>query len=91
MPFDKNGGLRTDYLVSFRCDVAPVTRTRAAVEGFGVHGVTAFVPRTKSIAALIGKMKRGAYLVNTARGKICDRDAIVRALKRAACRLCRRR
>ena len=31
--------------------------------------------------ALIGKMKRGAYLVNTARAKICDRDAVVRALK----------
>jgi formate dehydrogenase len=31
--------------------------------------------------ALIGSMKRGAYLVNTARGKICDRDAIVRALE----------
>ncbi len=30
---------------------------------------------------LIGKMKRGSYIVNTARGKICDRDAIVRALK----------
>jgi formate dehydrogenase len=30
---------------------------------------------------LIAKMKRGAYLVNTARGKICDRDAIARALK----------
>ena len=30
---------------------------------------------------LIGKMKRGAYIVNTARGKICDRDAIVRALE----------
>jgi len=29
---------------------------------------------------LIGKMKRGAYLINTARGKICDRDAVVRAL-----------
>jgi formate dehydrogenase len=29
---------------------------------------------------LIGTMKRGAYLVNTARAKICDRDAIVRAL-----------
>ncbi len=28
---------------------------------------------------LIGQMKRGAYLVNTARGKICDRDAVVRA------------
>jgi formate dehydrogenase len=31
--------------------------------------------------ALIGRMKRGAYLVNTARGKICDRDAVVRALE----------
>jgi formate dehydrogenase len=30
---------------------------------------------------LVAKMKRGAYLVNTARGKICDRDAIVRALE----------
>ena len=27
-------------------------------------------------AELIGKMKRGAFLVNTARGKICDRDAV---------------
>jgi formate dehydrogenase len=31
--------------------------------------------------ALIGQMKRGAYLVNTARGRICDRDAVVRALE----------
>lgn len=31
--------------------------------------------------ALIAKMKRGAYIVNTARGKICDKDAIARALK----------
>ena len=31
--------------------------------------------------AVIGQMKRGAYLVNTARGKICDRDAVVRALE----------
>ncbi len=30
---------------------------------------------------LIGKMKRGAYLVNTARGLICNRDAVVRALE----------
>lgn len=30
---------------------------------------------------LIAKMKRGAYIVNTARGKICDRDAIARALE----------
>jgi len=31
--------------------------------------------------ALINKMKRGSYIVNTARGKICDRDAIARALE----------
>jgi formate dehydrogenase len=31
--------------------------------------------------AMIAKMKHGAYLVNTARGKICDKDAIARALK----------
>jgi formate dehydrogenase len=30
---------------------------------------------------LLATMKRGAYLVNTARGKIVDRDAIVRALE----------
>jgi len=30
---------------------------------------------------LISTMKRGSYIVNTARGKICDRDAIVRALE----------
>ena len=32
-------------------------------------------------AQLIAKMKRGAYIVNTARGKICNRDAIAKALK----------
>lgn len=31
--------------------------------------------------AMIAKMKRGSYIVNTARGKICDRDAIARALE----------
>ena len=30
---------------------------------------------------LIGKMKPGSYLVNTARGKICEENAIVRALE----------
>jgi formate dehydrogenase len=30
---------------------------------------------------LLGTMKRGAYLINTARGLIADRDAIVRALE----------
>ncbi|MFD4636113.1 NAD-dependent formate dehydrogenase [Lentzea sp. NPDC058436] len=30
---------------------------------------------------LIGTMKRGAYLINTARARIADRDAVVRALQ----------
>ncbi|XNY04990.1 NAD(P)-dependent oxidoreductase (plasmid) [Sinorhizobium meliloti] len=40
-------------------------------------------PETENLfnEAMIGKMKRGAYLVNTARGKICNRDAIARALE----------
>jgi formate dehydrogenase len=38
-------------------------------------------PETEHLfdAEMIGRMKRGAYLVNTARGKICDRDAVVQA------------
>ncbi|KAG5420579.1 FDH1 [Candida metapsilosis] len=31
--------------------------------------------------ALISKMKKGSYLVNTARGAICDADAVVEALE----------
>jgi formate dehydrogenase len=40
-------------------------------------------PETENLFddAMIGRMKRGAYLVNTARGKICDRDAVARALE----------
>jgi formate dehydrogenase len=38
-------------------------------------------PETEHLfdADLIAKMKRGAYLVNTARGKICDRHAVAQA------------
>jgi formate dehydrogenase len=40
-------------------------------------------PETENLfdEAMIGRMKRGAYLVNTARGKIADRDAVARALE----------
>jgi len=40
-------------------------------------------PETEHLfdAKMLGKMKKGAYLVNTARGKICDKDAISDALK----------
>lgn len=31
--------------------------------------------------AMFERMKRGSYLINTARGKICDRGAVVRALE----------
>jgi formate dehydrogenase len=40
-------------------------------------------PETENLfnEQLIAKMKRGAYIVNTARGKICDRNAIAKALE----------
>jgi formate dehydrogenase len=40
-------------------------------------------PETEGLfdAEMLGKMKRGAYLINTARGKIVDRDAVVEALE----------
>ena len=38
-------------------------------------------PETENLfdAELLARMKRGSYLINTARGKICDRDAVAAA------------
>ena len=43
-------------------------------------------PETENLfdEAMIARMKRGAYLVNTARGKIADRDAVVARSKAAS-------
>ncbi|MHB8634410.1 MAG: NAD-dependent formate dehydrogenase [Thermoplasmatota archaeon] len=40
-------------------------------------------PETEHLfdAKMISKMRRGAYLINTARGKICDRNAVAAALE----------
>tara|TARA_B100001029_G_scaffold177686_1_gene182826 strand:+ start:62 stop:1261 length:1200 start_codon:yes stop_codon:yes gene_type:complete len=40
-------------------------------------------PETENLFddSMISKMKKGAYIVNTARGKICNKDAIAKALK----------
>jgi formate dehydrogenase len=58
--------------------------TAAMVPGLDVVTINApLYPETEGLfnQALLSTMKRGAYIVNTARGKICDRDAIVRALE----------
>jgi formate dehydrogenase len=40
-------------------------------------------PETEDLfdAKMIARMRRGAYLINTARGKICNRDAVAAALR----------
>jgi formate dehydrogenase len=58
--------------------------TAAMVPDLDVVTINApLYPETEGVFddELISTMKRGAYLVNTARGKICDRDAVVRALE----------
>jgi formate dehydrogenase len=64
--------------VTFHKDVESLVK---ACEVLSIH--CPLHPETEHLFddALIGKMKRGSYIVNTARGKICDRDAIARALE----------
>ncbi|APU15447.1 MULTISPECIES: NAD-dependent formate dehydrogenase [Actinoalloteichus] len=53
----------------------------SAVDVLSIHAP--LHPETKGLFddELIGSMKRGSYLVNTARAAICDRDAVVRAVE----------
>ncbi|MEU6572420.1 NAD-dependent formate dehydrogenase [Streptomyces sp. NPDC046805] len=53
----------------------------AAVDVLSIH--TPLHPQTQNLfdEELIGAMKRGSYIVNTARALIVDRDAVVRALE----------
>jgi formate dehydrogenase len=64
--------------VTFHPDVQSLVKVCDVVS---IH--TPLHPQTEHLFndTLIGTMKRGAYIVNTARGKICDLDAIVRALE----------
>jgi formate dehydrogenase len=64
--------------VTFHKDVESLAR---ACDVLSIH--CPLHPETEHLFddALIGKMRRGSYIVNTARGKICDRDAIARALR----------
>ena len=58
--------------------------TAAMVPALDVVTINApLYPETEGLfnEELISTMKRGAYIVNTARGKICARDAVVRALE----------
>jgi formate dehydrogenase len=52
-----------------------------AVDVLSIH--SPLVPETYHLFGdeLLGSMKRGSYIVNTARGAIMDRDAVVRAVK----------
>lgn len=62
----------------FHEDVRSMAR---AVDVLSIH--VPLHPETEGIFddELIGSMKRGSYIINTARGAICDRDAVVRALE----------
>jgi formate dehydrogenase len=64
--------------LTFHPDAQSLART---VDVLSIH--SPLVPETYNLFddELLGSMKRGSYIVNTARGAIMDRDAVVRALE----------
>ncbi|WP_105036176.1 NAD-dependent formate dehydrogenase [Cryobacterium aureum] len=70
--------IKRELGLTFHPDAASVVR---AVDVVSIHAP--LHPETHHLFddALISSMKRGSYIVNTARAEITDRDAIVRALE----------
>jgi len=69
-------------LRSIPIDLAP-TPADAAARGDAVSLHVALAPDTKRLvnAAFLARMKRGAMLINTARGEVVDYDALAAAVK----------
>jgi formate dehydrogenase len=67
-----------DLKLTFHPDARSLAR---AVDVLSIH--SPLVPETFHLFddELLGSMRRGSYIVNTARGAIMDRDAVVRALQ----------
>lgn len=64
--------------LTFHPDVVSLVRT---VDSINLQ--VPLYPSTEGFIdeAMFAKMKRGAYVINTARGKLVDRDAVVRAVE----------
>jgi formate dehydrogenase len=70
--------VETDLGLTFHPGLESLTRACDVVTlNCPLHPETEHMINDETLKAF----KRGAYLVNTARGKLCDRDAIVRALQ----------
>ena len=70
--------IEQQFGLTFHTDVRSLA---GAVDVLSIH--SPLVPETYQLFndELIGSMKRGSYIVNTARGAIMERDAVVRALE----------
>lgn len=66
------------YGLTFHDDVRSLT---GAVDVLSIHAPLTAQTHGLFDDELLGTMRRGSYIVNTARGAIMDRDAVVRALE----------
>lgn len=87
-PFDVNlyytdkrrldSSIEEELGLTFVEDAATLARM---VDVFSIHAPLTHETHRLFDDELIGSMRRGSYIVNTARGAIMDRDAVVRALE----------